>query len=301
MAKIAAKADSIARLSGPEQAAGALSGRPLVDGQGWSVREVLCTAGPKDRPFEEQHSSPGIAIVTAGTFQYRSSAGRELMTPGSLMLGNSGQFYECSHEHGIADRCISFSYDAKYFDGLAEEAGACSANFSALRIPLVRDMSTAVARASAAAMRRAASNYSSGTPHDWQLWEEIAIVLAIQALQFKGQTSTVASLASEARVTRIVRMIEGCPTKQHKLVELAQEARLSRYHFIRMFQQLTGLTPHQYVLRTRLRRAATQMLIEPARVLDIALDCGFGDISNFNHAFLAEFGTSPRSYRTTSR
>ncbi|MGE5321634.1 MAG: helix-turn-helix domain-containing protein [Actinomycetota bacterium] len=32
-------------------------------------------------------------------------------------------------------------------------------------------------------------------------------------------------------------------------------------------------------------------------MVDIALDCGFGDISNFNHAFHAEFGVSPRSYR----
>ena len=36
---------------------------------------------------------------------------------------------------------------------------------------------------------------------------------------------------------------------------------------------------------------------EQALVLDIALDCGFGDLSNFNHTFRAEFGLSPRNYR----
>ena len=36
---------------------------------------------------------------------------------------------------------------------------------------------------------------------------------------------------------------------------------------------------------------------EPARILDIALDCGFGDVSNFNRAFRAEFGVTPRAYR----
>jgi AraC-like DNA-binding protein len=45
--------------------------------------------------------------------------------------------------------------------------------------------------------------------------------------------------------------------------------------FLRTFQQLTGLTPHQFVL-------------------DIALDCGFGDVSNFNRAFRNEFGENPR-------
>jgi AraC-like DNA-binding protein len=37
--------------------------------------------------------------------------------------------------------------------------------------------------------------------------------------------------------------------------------------------------------------------LRPALILDVALDAGFGDVSNFNHAFRAEFGISPRAYR----
>jgi AraC family transcriptional regulator len=40
---------------------------------------------------------------------------------------------------------------------------------------------------------------------------------------------------------------------------------------------------------------------EPARILDVALDAGFGDVSNFNRAFRAEFGVSPRFYRQHHR
>jgi len=43
------------------------------------------------------------------------------------------------------------------------------------------------------------------------------------------------------------------------------------------------------------------LLIGAGRVLDVALDCGFGDVSNFNRAFRAEFGVSPRKFRHTSR
>jgi methylphosphotriester-DNA--protein-cysteine methyltransferase len=64
------------------------------------------------------------------------------------------------------------------------------------------------------------------------------------------------------------------------------------------FGGLTSTTPHQYLLRLRLRRAAIRLKREPTRILDIALDCGFGDVSNFNHAFRAEFGVSPRVYRS---
>jgi AraC-like DNA-binding protein len=58
-----------------------------------------------------------------------------------------------------------------------------------------------------------------------------------------------------------------------------------------------GVTPHQYVLRARLRRAGLRLKAQRAKVLDIALDSGFGDVSNFNRAFRAEFGVSPRDYR----
>jgi len=70
------------------------------------------------------------------------------------------------------------------------------------------------------------------------------------------------------------------------------------YHFFRTFEGLTGTTPHQYLLRIRLRRAALRLRTEPTPILDVALDCGFGDVSNFNHAFRAEFGLSPRAYRS---
>ena len=86
-------------------------------------------------------------------------------------------------------------------------------------------------------------------------------------------------------------------TARKVVADMAREARLSRYHFLRVFQRITGLTPHRYLLRARLRRVATRLLVEGTAVLDIALDSGFGDISNFNHAFRAEFGVSPRIYR----
>lgn len=54
--------------------------------------------------------------------------------------------------------------------------------------------------------------------------------------------------------------------------------------------------PRQYVLRTRLRQAAMR-LKEPTKIIEIALGCRCGDVSNFNHAFRAEFGLNPAFYR----
>jgi AraC family transcriptional regulator len=167
-------------------------------------------------------------------------------------------------------------------------------SFSVLRVPVVRELSSVVARAHAAS----AQPGCSGVDSERAKWEEVAVELAARVLELaNGTPNSGSSLAQEARVTRVIRMLEDRPADEHSLEVLAREAKLSRYHFLRTFQELTGLTPHQYVRRARLRCAATRLLLEATRILDIALDSGFGDVSNFNHAFQSEFGVSPRMFQ----
>ena len=104
-----------------------------------------------------------------------------------------------------------------------------------------------------------------------------------------------------SRVTRTVRMIEAHPAFDLTTIRLAREAGLSPFHFLRTFEKVAGVTPHKYILRMRLRNAARMLAAGSDRILDIALDAGFGDVSNFNHAFRAEFGVSPRRYRQRRR
>jgi len=253
---------------------------------------MVCTAGPQDRPYEEQHSCTAIAIVAEGTFQYRSQNGSYLMTPGSLLLGNAGHAFECGHEHGSGDRCISFSYTAEFFERLRADvrAGNVGSNFNTPRLPPVRSLSPFTARVSTAI---AGSTEAS--------WDELSIQLAAQALELDRGLSLESQSAEPgaiARVTRVVRMIDCHSDSVHHFKDLAREARLSPWHFLRTFQSITGVTPHQYLLRTRLRRAAIQLGTGKAKILDIAVDTGFGDISNFNRTFRAEFGVGPRTYRS---
>jgi AraC-like DNA-binding protein len=123
----------------------------------------------------------------------------------------------------------------------------------------------------------------------------------LAARQSSDQTAL--PLNAEARVTRIVRAIEARPDANLSLASLARDSGLSPYHFLRTFERLTGVTPHQFVLRARLREAAMRLVTEPRKVrkvIDVALDSGFGDVSNFNRAFRAEFGVTPLEYRRAS-
>jgi AraC-like DNA-binding protein len=76
---------------------------------------------------------------------------------------------------------------------------------------------------------------------------------------------------------------------------------MSNFHFLRTFKQVMQVTPHQYILRARLRKAAVQLKKNKDKILEIALDAGFGDLSNFNQAFRTEFGVSPMRFRGNKR
>jgi AraC-like DNA-binding protein len=263
----------------------------LAAGDGWTARDVVCSAGPADKSFEEQHSKTSIAVVVSGTFQYRSPAGCELMTPGSFLLGNRGDCFCCEHQHGTGDRCVAFSYDRELFERIAYEASGAEARFNVPRLPPIRALSRLVARTVALQARDPGID-----------GEELCIQLAGRAIQLARSVVPSHLARGEpgalARVSRVVRMIDHDPDIPHDLRSLAQFVRLSPYHFLRTFEGLTGTTPYQYVLRVRLRRAAFRLRTESSKILDIALGCGFGDLSNFNRSFRAEFGVSPRLYRT---
>ncbi|HEY1885830.1 MAG TPA: AraC family transcriptional regulator, partial [Roseiarcus sp.] len=110
--------------------------RTLAGGDGWSVREVVCCAGPSDRPFEERHDGFSVSAVLEGAFTYRSDAGHGLLYPGALLLGNNGWCFECGHEHGIGDRCISLNVREDQFGEIAAaKASTGRFRFSAPSLP----------------------------------------------------------------------------------------------------------------------------------------------------------------------
>jgi AraC family transcriptional regulator len=273
---------------------GTATARVLARGTGWTVSDVVCTAGPRDRAFEEQHTGFSIAIVAAGTFQYRSAKGQALMTPGSLLLGNPGQCFECGHEHGEGDRCLSFYYAPDYFEKLAADCGLRGGKpaFRALRLATATEFSWFAAHGCSAVVSQLDSESND--------WEGLGIRLAARVVRFTcdvADATRQAPPSAVARVTRVLRSIEQQFDRTLDLRGLAQQAGLSPYHFLRTFEHLTGATPHQFLLRARLREAAIRLTLLSSKIVDIALDCGFADVSNFNRAFRKEFGVSPRQYR----
>jgi AraC family transcriptional regulator len=271
-----------------------LRAQRLAAGEDWLVEDVLCTYRPNDPPFEERHEDYRVALVGAGTFVCRTAQGFELLTPGSLLLGNRSEHFECSHAHGTGDRCLAFAYSPALFERVAHDAGVRGKpRLRGLRLPPLEPLAVLVAETTAAWVGAELG----------AVWAELGTRMAAAAARFAAEPTYLprAPLNAERGVTRAVRLIERDPSALLALDALAQEARLSRFHFLRAFARVTGLTPHRYVRRARLRRAAVQLATSNERVVEIALASGFRDLSNFNHAFRAEFGSTPRAYRVQQR
>jgi AraC family transcriptional regulator len=78
---------------------------------------------------------------------------------------------------------------------------------------------------------------------------------------------------------------------------MAQAVQLSTSHFSRMFRKSTGEAPHQFVLRHRVERAKEMLRAAEARVLDVAVACGFKTQQHFARVFRQMCGVSPTEYR----
>jgi AraC family transcriptional regulator len=100
-----------------------------------------------------------------------------------------------------------------------------------------------------------------------------------------------------ARLRKIRELIHAKIEDELSLDEMAESVGLSTAHFARMFRKSTGQTPHQFVLRQRLERAKTMLCAPDARVLDVAVACGFKTQQHFAQVFRDLWGVSPTEYR----
>lgn len=91
--------------------------------------------------------------------------------------------------------------------------------------------------------------------------------------------------------------IEGNLTKRITLLSLAKAVGYSPWHCARIFKELTGKTPFEYIRALRLSRAATKLHDEQVKIVDVAFDFVFDSHEGFTRAFSKQFGMTPKYYR----
>jgi len=103
----------------------------------------------------------------------------------------------------------------------------------------------------------------------------------------------------KSRINKALDYIEANLEKQFTLDELASVANFSKFHFHRIFLAHTGETPFQFILRLRLEKAASLLILNHHKsITEIAFEVGFMDVSVFSRNFKNYFHISATLYRS---
>ncbi|NUP09307.1 MAG: helix-turn-helix transcriptional regulator [Polyangiaceae bacterium] len=261
----------------------------LFSSRSLSAVDYRCSARVGERPFVEVHQGYSIAYVRKGSFGYRTRGESFELVAGSLLIGHPGDEYECTHEHVCGDECLSFHLAPDLVDNVGDRAEAWRAG----SVPPLPELVVLGELAQAAADGR--SNVGL---------DEIGMVLAGRFVEVVSGKSPGQAALREQDKRRAVEAAMWIDAHAHEPIDLdgaASNVGLSPFHFLRIFSRVVGATPHQYLVRSRLRRAARLLADVERSITDIAFDVGFGDLSNFVRTFHRAAGVSPRAYRKAAR
>lgn len=254
-----------------------------------TVADYRCSRGPHDAPYPERHEAFSIAYVRKGTFGYRYRGQTFELVTGSVLLGRPGDEYICTHEHTCGDECLTFSFTAEP----AEMIGAGTGLWQAGCVPPTSEAMVFGELAQAAAY--GASDIGL---------DEAGMLFAAgcaRVIAANRPRSVSAGARDRRRMVEAALWLDAQAQEQIDLETAAHAAGLSPYHFLRLFAAVLGVTPHQYLVRARLRRAARLLAEGDCSITDIAFDVGFTDLSNFIRTFHRAAGVSPRKFRQAAK
>jgi AraC family transcriptional regulator len=265
--------------------------RTLLHNSSLRVVDRRCGASASDSPFTEIHGDYSLSYVRRGTFGYRSRGRAFELVAGSILVGYPGDEYVCTHDHarGEGDECLSFHLTPEVVEAVGDRPAAWRRGC----VPPLSELMVLAELAQAAAVGRT----------DVAL-DEIGIALVTR---FVDVVSGRARAHFQARARDRARAVEAaCWLDQHaaEAVDLASAAGavgLSPFHFLRVFSNVLGVTPHQYLVCARLRRAASLLADDSRSITDVAFDVGFGDLSNFVRTFHRAAGVSPGGFRRAAK
>ena len=253
------------------------------------VVDYRCTHAATDAPAVEVHGAHSVSYVRKGTFGYRVHGRAFELVAGSVLVGRPGVEYTCTHEHEERDECLSFHLAPAVVDAVCDRPAAWAVG----ALPPLPELVVV------GELAQAAADGQSDVALD-----EVGLAFAARLVDVAlGRSPRVREPAARDR-RRAVEAALWIDEHAHEEVDLARaagHAGLSPFHFLRVFSAVLGVTPHQHLVRARLRRAA-RLLIDDARsITDVAYEVGFGDLSNFVRTYHRAARVSPRAFRKASR
>lgn len=254
-----------------------------------AATDYRCTATAADTPFTECHGGYGVTYVRKGAFGYLANGARHEMVTGAILVGRPGDEYMCTHEHTYGDECLAFGLSAATIETLGGDPAAWRSG----ALPPLSEMMVLGELAQVAAE----GNSDIGLDEAGLMLAARFVAIATDHAPRRPETDG----RDRRRAVAAAEWIDAHSADPIDLDGAAREAGLSPFHFLRLFARAIGVTPHQYLVRARLRRAARLLAEADRPITDIAFEVGFGDLSNFVRSFGRAAGVSPRTFRRAAR
>ena len=254
------------------------------------VVDYRCSAGPAEQPFTELHTDHSVSYVRKGSFGYRVRGASYELVAGSVLVGHPGDEYMCTHDHHVCgDECLAFHLSP----GFVDLVGGDQATWRTGGLPPLPELIVLGELAQSVASGRCDAGL-----------DEVGLWFASRFVDVLAGRTLSPQPTSERDRRRAVEAAMWIVAHSHEDIDLdraAGEVALSPFHFLRLFSRVLGVTPHQYLVRSRLRHAAWLLADSDSPVTDVALEVGFADLSNFVRSFRRAAGVSPRGFRQVAR
>jgi AraC-like DNA-binding protein len=261
----------------------------LLQRRSITVADFRCNAVPDDAPFTEQFACHSVSYVRKGSFGCCTRGRFFELVAGSVLVGHPGDEFICTHDHVCGDECLSFFFDPELVDAIGDRTEVWRVGAT----PPLPELMVLGELAQSAADGRS----------DIGL-DEVGQLFAgrfVEVVSGRSRQSAPATSRDRRRAVETALWIDAHSHQQIDLEHAAGQAGISPFHFLRLFSGVLGVTPHQYLVRSRLRHAARLLAEQERAITDIAYDVGFGDLSNFVRTFHRAAGVSPRKFREASR
>src|ERR1700751_2428413 len=221
-----------------------MSSTTLLQRLNITVSDFRCSAVPGEKPFVELHRCHSISFVRKGSFGYQCRGRSHELVAGSLLIGSPGAEFICTHDHVCGDECLSFFFEPELVETVGERAEAWQIGAAP---PLAELMVLGE-------LAEAAANGSSDIGLD-----EVGHLLAqrlIEVVSGQARKRVRVTARDRRRAVEAALWIDANSQRNIELEDVARESGVSPFHFLRALSSVLGVTPHQYLLRARLRHAA---------------------------------------------
>lgn len=215
----------------------------------------------------------------------------QAFTKGKILMVNPGDSWYCPHGHNTK-QYLSLLIKPDLVNRVAQEMDfSGNIRFLQLQNPYSNELMQAI------------RSFEKETRHPDKMplmLDCIGIqIVALLLREFKTNLKKypVYNSDGDAYINSAIEYMQVFYSSNITIADICQEVNVSPFHFIRTFKQKTGMSPHQYLLKVRIKKAQELLRLRQYSVGEAAMLCGFVNVSHFSNKFKEMTGNSPSSYK----